>query len=68
MAGMPIAMLKVTLWLPFGSVPLSAPRVATKLPLAVGVPEIKPVLAFKLRPPGKPLAVKLVGLLVAVIW
>lgn len=34
---------------------------------AVGVPEITPVLVFTLRPAGSGLAVKLVGLLVAVI-
>jgi hypothetical protein len=36
-------------------------------PAAVGVPEIKPVVPFTERPLGSPTALKLVGLLVAVI-
>ena len=38
------------------------------VPAVVGVPEIKPVLVFTANPPGSPVALKLVGLLVAVIW
>jgi hypothetical protein len=34
---------------------------------AAGVPETTPVLVFTLRPAGSPAALKLVGLLVAVI-
>jgi hypothetical protein len=34
---------------------------------AAGVPEINPVLVFTLRPAGSPVALKLVGLFVAVI-
>jgi hypothetical protein len=45
-----------------------APSVAVKFPEAVGVPEISPVEELTERPAGSPLAVKLVGLLVAVIW
>jgi hypothetical protein len=37
------------------------------MPAVVGVPEIKPVLVFTVKPAGSPLALKLVGLLVAVI-
>ena len=37
------------------------------VPAVVGVPEIKPVVVFTLKPAGRPLALKLVGLLVAVI-
>lgn len=37
------------------------------VPELVAVPEIKPVLAFTASPAGKPVAPKLVGLLVAVI-
>ena len=38
------------------------------LPVAVGVPETAPVLVLTLKPAGNPVAPKLVGLLVAVIW
>ena len=37
------------------------------VPAVVGVPEITPVLVFTLKPGGKPVAPKLVGLFVAVI-
>jgi len=37
------------------------------VPAVVGVPEIKPELVFTDRPAGSPVALKLVGLLVAVI-
>ena len=47
--------------------PLLAVMVTLVVPAAVGVPEITPVLVFTLRPAGSGLAVKLVGLLVAVI-
>ena len=47
--------------------PLLAVMVTLVVPAAVGVPEITPVLVFTLRPGGSGLAVKLVGLLVAVI-
>jgi len=47
--------------------PLLAVIVTLVVPAAVGVPEITPVLVFTLRPAGNGLAVKLVGLLVAVI-
>jgi hypothetical protein len=38
-----------------------------ELPVAVGVPEIRPV-ELTVRPAGRPVAPKLVGELVAVIW
>jgi hypothetical protein len=47
--------------------PLLAVMVTLVVPAAVGVPEITPVLVFTLRPAGSGLAVKLVGLLDAVI-
>jgi hypothetical protein len=37
------------------------------VPGVVGVPEIKPVMVLTLKPAGSPVALKLVGLLVAVI-
>ena len=50
-----------------GVAPLLAVMLTFVVPAAVGVPEITPVLVFTLRPAGSGLAVKLVGLLVAVI-
>src|SRR5215469_14434129 len=47
---------------------LVALGVTLKLPAAVGVPEIRPVAVFTESPAGRPVALKLVGLLVAVIW
>jgi len=47
--------------------PLLALMVTLDVPAVVGVPEITPVLVFTLRPGGRPVALKLVGLLVAVI-
>jgi hypothetical protein len=47
--------------------PLLAVMVTLVVPAVVGVPEITPVLVLTLRPAGSGLAVKLVGLLVAVI-
>jgi len=49
--------------------PLLAVMVTVVVPAVVGVPEIKPVLVFTDRPAGsRPVTLKLVGLLVAVIW
>ena len=46
-----------------------AVMVTLVVPVVVGVPEIKPVLVFTDRPAGsRPVTLKLVGLLVAVIW
>ena len=42
--------------------------VAANVPLALGVPEISPVDALTPNPGGRPIAPKLVGLLLAVIW
>jgi hypothetical protein len=47
--------------------PLLAVMVTLVVPAVVGVPEITPVLVLIIRPAGSGLAVKLVGLLVAVI-
>ena len=47
---------------------LIALMVELVVPVAVVVPEIKPELVFTLRPAGNPLALKLIGLLLAVIW
>jgi len=50
-----------------GFVPLLALMVTLVVPAVVGVPEMTPVLVLILRPAGSGLALKLVGLLVAVI-
>jgi hypothetical protein len=50
-----------------GLAPLLAVIVTLVVPAAVGVPEITPVLVLTLKPAGSGLALKLVGLLVAVI-
>jgi hypothetical protein len=42
--------------------------VIVETPAAVGVPEIRPVVVFTVRPAGSPVAPKLVGVLLAVIW
>ena len=42
--------------------------VTLNVPAVVGVPAINPVLVFTVKPAGSPVAAKLVGLLVAVIW
>jgi hypothetical protein len=47
--------------------PLLAVMVTLVVPAAVGVPEITPVLVLMVSPAGSPVALKLVGLLVAVI-
>ena len=46
---------------------LVALMVTLYVPAVVGVPEINPVLVFTLKPAGSPVALKLVGLLVAAI-
>ena len=46
---------------------LVAPIVTLLVAAAVGVPEIKPVLAFNVSPAGRPVALKLAGELLAVI-
>jgi hypothetical protein len=63
----PIVITKVAVALLQELAPLLAVMVTLVVPVPVGVPEITPVLELKLRPAGSGLAVKLVGLLVAVI-
>ena len=46
---------------------LAAPKATEKLPIVVGVPEMTPEAALRLNPEGRPEALKLVGLLVAVM-
>ena len=46
---------------------LIAVSATLNVPDALGVPETRPVAVLTERPPGKPLAPKLVGLLIAVI-
>jgi hypothetical protein len=46
---------------------LVALMVTLYVPAVVGVPEIDPVAGFTVKPEGSPVALKLVGLLVAVI-
>ena len=50
-----------------GVAPLLAVIVTLVVPVDVGVPEITPVLVLTISPAGRGLALKLVGLLVAVI-
>jgi len=50
-----------------GVAPLLAVIVTLVVPVDVGVPEITPVLVLILRPAGSGLALKLVGLLVAIM-
>jgi hypothetical protein len=59
-------MVKVSVALPVPPA-LVALIVTLNVPAVVGVPEINPVLVFTLRPAGNPVALKLVGLFVAVI-
>ena len=47
---------------------LVAVMVTATGPGVVGVPEITPVVVSTVNPFGRPVALKLVGLLVAVIW
>ena len=46
---------------------LVALTVTLVIPAAVGVPEITPDAVFTVRPVGRPVALKLVGVLLAVI-
>ena len=59
-------MVKVSVALPVPPA-LVALIVTLYVPAVVGVPEITPVVVFTVNPPGSPVALKLVGLLVAVI-
>ena len=58
-------MLKVAVPVPMELVAL---RATLKVPTLVGVPLMRPVCVFTLKPAGSPLAPKLVGELVALIW
>jgi hypothetical protein len=64
---LPIVITRVAVVLLQELAPLLAVMVTLVVPVPVGVPEITPVLELTLRPAGNGLAVKLVGLLVAVI-
>src|SRR5436190_12160489 len=59
--------VKVTPRLPV-AVAFVAETMALNVPPLVGVPEMRPVDVLTLSPGGSPLALKLVGLWVAVIW
>jgi len=65
--GLPIVMTSVAVAVLQGVAPLLAVIVTLVVPVDVGVPEITPVLVLILRPAGSGLALKLVGLLVAII-
>ena len=66
MTGVGGLIVKVNVWLPLPPA-LVALMVTVYVPAVVGVPEINPVLVFTVKPGGSPIALKLVGLLVAVI-
>jgi hypothetical protein len=63
----PIVIARVAVAVLQGPAPLLAVMVTLVVRACVGVPEITPVLVLTLRPAGSGLAVKLVGLFVAVI-
>ena len=63
----PIVITRVAVAVLHGVAPLLAVIVTLVVPVVVGVPEITPVLVLTVRPAGSGLALKLVGLLVAVI-
>ena len=46
---------------------LLAERVIVLMPIAVGVPEITPVIELRLKPAGRPITPNLVGALFAVM-
>ena len=58
--------VKVSVLVPVPPV-LMAEMVTDLVPAAVGVPEMSPLVVFTLRPVGRPVAAKLVGVLLAVI-
>jgi hypothetical protein len=64
---LPMVITRVAVAVLQGPPPLLAVTVTLVVPVLVGVPEITPVLVLTVRPFGSGLAVKLVGLLVAVI-
>jgi hypothetical protein len=66
MTGVAGLTVKVSVALPVPPA-LVALMVIVYVPAVVGVPEIIPLVVFTLRPAGSPVALKLVGLFVAVI-
>lgn len=66
MTGMGGLIVKVNVAVP-KPVTLIALIVTEEVAAVVGVPEITPVLVLTLRPAGNPVALKLVGLLAAVM-
>jgi hypothetical protein len=66
MTGVAGLIVKVNVALPVPPA-LVALMVTLDVPAVVGVPEIRPVVVFTANPAGSPVALKLVGLLVAVI-
>ena len=64
---LPIVITRVAVAVLQGPAPLLAVMVTLVVPAVVGVPDMSPVLVLTLKPAGSGLAVKLVGLLVAVI-
>jgi hypothetical protein len=62
-----VVITRVALPVLHGPAPLLALMVTLVVPAVVGVPEITPVLVLTVRPGGSGLALKLVGLLLAVI-
>jgi len=66
MTGAAGLMVKVNVALPVPPA-LVALMVTLYVPAVVGVPEINPVVVFTVKPDGNPVALKLVGLLLAVI-
>ena len=64
--GVPRVMVIASVTAELIPVALVAVRLTLVIPTAVGVPEIKPVAAFNVTPAGNGLAVKLVGVFVAV--
>ena len=65
--GLPIVITSVAVAVLQEVAPLLAVMVTLVVPAVVGAPEIRPVLVLIVRPGGRGLALKLVGLLVAVI-
>jgi hypothetical protein len=67
MVGLPIVTVTVSVAVPVPPA-FVAPRVTLDVPVAEGVPVMRPVAVFTDKPVGKPVALKLVGELLAVIW
>ena len=66
MGGWGRLMVKVSVWFPV-PVTLLAERVMVVVAAVVGVPEMRPVAVFTVRPAGSPVALKFVGVLSAVM-